>query len=120
MAACRAAYRSGGEICAFKEYIGCFHSDTGIKSAEHSGNAHGACGRAYHQVFCVKMMLYTVKRGERSALCTAFHIHFVAVYFCYVKAVQWLSNGIENVIGGIYYTVDGALSYGNQAIWGFL
>ena len=61
-------------------------------------------------------MLHTVEGGEGCAFGAPAHYDFLAVDFGEVKAVEGLAYGVEDVVGDIDHRVDGAKSYGVEAV----
>ncbi len=111
-----AAHRGGVEACALDEYVGGLLCDSGVESAEYSGDAHRFGCIANHEVGCRKLSLHSVECGEGRAFGTSPDFYASAVDFRQVEAVEWLAESVEYVVGDVHDVVDRPLSDGCQAI----
>ena len=116
MAACCLANKGGVEICTLDKNIGGCVLDTGVKTAEHTGNTHRLTCIANHQVTGVKSAFHSVKSSELSALRACAHNNLFALYLSQIKAVKRLTDTVQYKIGDIYNIINGTLTDNRQVI----
>ena len=94
------------KISTFDKYICCSFCRTGIQSTEYTGNTHSFFLIADHQVTFVQLTFHTIQCHKRSTFRHRFHNYFPTLDFICIKAVQRLSESMNNIIGDIYYIIN--------------
>ena len=94
------------EISTFDENIRCSFRRAGIQSAKYARNAHGFFLIANHQVAVTQLTFHLVQCNERSSFGHCLYDNFITLYLTGIKAMQRLSESMDNVISDIHYIIN--------------